>query len=48
MVVSLVLCAVRIRTGSVAASAFVHSCYNLSVFVSLFVATGGFRHLDKM
>jgi membrane protease YdiL (CAAX protease family) len=48
MVVSLVLCAVRIGTGSVAASALVHSCYNLSVFVSLFVATGGFRHLDKL
>ena len=48
MVVSLVLCAVRIRTGSVAASTLVHSCYNLSVFVSLFVATGGFRHLDKV
>jgi uncharacterized protein len=48
MVVSLVLCVVRIRTGSVAASTLVHSCYNLSVFVALFVATGGFRHLDKV
>jgi membrane protease YdiL (CAAX protease family) len=48
MVVSLVLCAVRIRTESVAASTLVHGCYNLSVFVSLFVATGGFRHLDKV
>jgi membrane protease YdiL (CAAX protease family) len=47
-VVSLVLCAVRLRTRSVAASAVVHACYNLSVFVTLFVGTGGFRHLDKL
>jgi membrane protease YdiL (CAAX protease family) len=47
-VVSLMLCAVRIRLRSVAASAIVHSCYNLSVFISLFIATGGFRHLDKV
>jgi membrane protease YdiL (CAAX protease family) len=47
-VVSLVLCAVRLRMQSVAASTVVHGCYNLSVFVSLFVATDGFRHLDKV
>jgi membrane protease YdiL (CAAX protease family) len=46
--VSLVLCVVRIRTGSVAASTLVHGCYNLSVFVTLFASTGGFRHLDKI
>jgi membrane protease YdiL (CAAX protease family) len=46
--VSMVLCAVRLRMRSVAASTVVHGCYNLSVFVSLFVATGGFRHLDKV
>jgi membrane protease YdiL (CAAX protease family) len=46
--VSLVLCFVRIRTGSVAASALVHTCYNLSVFITLFIATGGYRHLDKL
>ncbi len=46
--VSLVLCLVRIRTGSVAASTLVHASYNLSVFVTLFVSTGGFRHLDRM
>jgi membrane protease YdiL (CAAX protease family) len=48
MCVSLLLCAVRIRTGSVAASTIVHGCYNLSLFVTLFVGSGGFRHLDKM
>ncbi len=46
--VSLVLCAVRLLTGSVAASTLVHTCYNFSVFFSLFVATGGFRHMDKL
>ncbi len=46
--VSLLLCLVRIRTGSVAASTLVHAFYNLSVFVTLFVSTGGFRHLDRM
>ena len=45
--VSLVLCYVRIRLHSVAASTLVHACYNLSVFITLFIATGGFRHLDR-
>ncbi len=48
MLVSLVLCAVRIRTGSVAASTLVHAAYNSSVFLTLFVATGGYRHMDKL
>ena len=46
--VSLLLCLIRIHTGSVAASTLVHAFYNLSVFVTLFVSTGGFRHLDRM
>ncbi|MEO6911621.1 MAG: CPBP family intramembrane glutamic endopeptidase [Edaphobacter sp.] len=46
--VSLVLTLVRIRTQSVACSALVHACYNLSVFVALFLATGGYRHLDRI
>jgi membrane protease YdiL (CAAX protease family) len=46
--VSLILCAIRLRTGSVAASTLVHTCYNFSVFLSLFVATGGFRHMEKL
>jgi len=48
MCVSIGLCLVRIRTGSVASSAFVHGCYNLSIFLTLFVTTSGFRHLEKM
>jgi membrane protease YdiL (CAAX protease family) len=46
--VSIILCIVRIRTGSVAASTLVHNCYNLSVFLTLFAGTGGFRHLDRV
>ena len=47
-VVSLVLCFIRIRTGSLAASFLVHGCYNLSIFVTLFFATGGFHHLERI
>jgi membrane protease YdiL (CAAX protease family) len=46
--VSVVLCVVRLRARSLAASAFVHACYNGSIFVLLFIGTDGFRHLDKM
>jgi membrane protease YdiL (CAAX protease family) len=46
--VSLVLTVVRVQTRSVACSTLVHACYNLSVFITLFLGTGGFRHLDKL
>jgi membrane protease YdiL (CAAX protease family) len=46
--VSLVLCAVRLATRSLAASVMVHSCYNLILFSLMLAVTGGFRHLDKM
>jgi membrane protease YdiL (CAAX protease family) len=46
--VSLVLTVVRIHTRSLACSTLVHSSYNLSVFLVLFVATGGYRHLDRL
>lgn len=42
------LTVVRIRLNSVAASAVVHAVYNGFIFVLLFVATDGFRHLDKV
>ncbi len=45
--VSMVLCWVRVRYDSVAASTVVHGFYNLSVFVTIFVGTDGFRHLEK-
>jgi membrane protease YdiL (CAAX protease family) len=46
--VSLVLCWVRLSTRSLAASTLVHASYNLLLFITLAVASGGFRHLDKM
>lgn len=46
--VSVVLCSVRQRTGSVAASALVHGCYNLSIFLVIFYASGGFQHLERL
>jgi membrane protease YdiL (CAAX protease family) len=46
--VSLVLCAVRLVTRSLAASTLVHACYNFLIFSTMFVGTGGFRHFDKM
>jgi uncharacterized protein len=46
--VSLVLCAVRLMTRSLASSVLVHACYNFLLFALMLVASGGFRHLDKM
>jgi membrane protease YdiL (CAAX protease family) len=46
--VSLVLTTIRVRSKSVACSTVVHASYNLSVFITIFIATGGFRHLDRM
>jgi hypothetical protein len=46
--VSLILCAVRLRTRSLAASVMVHACYNFLLFSMMAIGTGGFQHLDKM
>ena len=46
--VSIVLCIVRFRTSSLAASIVVHASYNLSIFTTLYLATDGFRNLDKL
>ena len=46
--VSLVLTLVRVRTQSVAASTLVHGTYNFFVFFTVMIATGGYRHLDRM
>jgi membrane protease YdiL (CAAX protease family) len=46
--VSVVLCATRLRFHSLAASTLVHSMYNATIFVMLFIGTDGFRHLDKL
>jgi uncharacterized protein len=46
--VSLILCAARLATRSLAASIFVHASYNFFLFSLMLLATGGFQHLDKM
>lgn len=46
--ISLVLTYVRLKTRSVAASAIVHATYNGFVFLMTLIATGGYRHLDRM
>ena len=46
--VSLVLCAVRLKTRSLACSTLVHACYNFILFSTAMIASGGFRHFDKM
>ena len=46
--VSVGLSLVRIVTRSVACSTVVHATYNLSVFVAVFFATGGFIHMDRL
>ena len=46
--VSVVLCIARLRFHSLAASTLVHSLYNATIFVMLFIGTDGFRHLDKL
>jgi len=46
--VSLILCFVRLRLRSVMASTFIHMSYNATIFLTAFVATGGYRHLDKI
>ena len=46
--VSLVLCSVRLRTRSLAASTMVHAFYNFMLFSFMLLGTGGFKHLNKM
>jgi membrane protease YdiL (CAAX protease family) len=47
-IVSVVLCAVRFRFNSLAASTLVHSAYNFTLFAGILFQTGGFRHLDRL
>ena len=46
--ISLLLTYVRVKTQSIAASAMVHAAYNGFVFLTVLIATGGYRHLDRM
>jgi uncharacterized protein len=46
--VSMVLSYVRLRLRSVLASTLIHVSYNATIFLTAFIATGGYRHLDKL
>lgn len=46
--VSIVLCAVRLFTRSLACSVLVHASYNFLLFGFMFLGTSGFHHLDRM
>jgi membrane protease YdiL (CAAX protease family) len=48
IIVSLILCAVRLITRSLAASTLVHAAYNFIIFSAAMIGSGGFRHFDKM
>jgi hypothetical protein len=44
ILISLILCTVRLKTRSLAASTLVHACYNFILFSLELVVTSGFRH----
>jgi membrane protease YdiL (CAAX protease family) len=46
--VGLALTIVRARKNSVAASLLMHIAYNSTISILMFVATDGFRHLDRL
>lgn len=46
--VSLALTWVRVKTDSVAASTMVHAAYNAFNMLAMMIATGGYRHLDRL
>jgi membrane protease YdiL (CAAX protease family) len=48
IVISMILCTVRLKTRSLAASTLVHATYNFLLFSSMLIVTGGFRHFDKL
>ena len=47
-IVGLVLTAVRVWSRSLGASFIVHAFYNATLFVTIFVATNGFRNFDRI
>lgn len=46
-IVGMVFTLIRARTGSVATCVMVHVGYNLTLFIMLFVLTGGFHHMER-
>jgi len=46
IVISLILCIVRLKTGSLAASTLVHAAYNFIIFSIALIVSSGFRHFN--
>jgi membrane protease YdiL (CAAX protease family) len=46
-IVGLTLTTVRALKKSVAATILMHMAYNGTIFVAAFIATDGFRHMEK-
>lgn len=46
-IVGMVLTVVRARTKSVATCVLIHMAYNVTLFALLFIATQGFRHMER-
>jgi hypothetical protein len=46
--ISILLCAVRLMTRSLAASTLVHATYNFMLFSVMIIGTQGFKHMDRM
>jgi hypothetical protein len=46
--VSLILSYVRLRLRSVTASTLIHMSYNTTIFLTAFIGTDGYRHLEKI
>jgi uncharacterized protein len=46
-IVGIVLTAVRARSKSVAVTVLIHMAYNATLFLVLFIYTGGFRHMER-
>lgn len=48
LIVGIVLTAVRARSKSVAVTVLLHMAYNATLFLTLYIATGGFRHMERV
>jgi membrane protease YdiL (CAAX protease family) len=46
--ISILLCAVRLMTRSLASSTLVHATYNFMLFSIMIIGTQGFKHMDRM
>lgn len=48
LLISLILCVIRLVTRSLAASVMVHAIYNFLLFALMLIGTAGFKHLENL